>query len=260
MAKVIGIISIKGGVGKTTTVSNLGTAISNFNKKVLLIDADFSSPSLGLHFGLVQPEFTLNYVLKNKITPQEAIEHIDDHLHLLVSNIFKEKVDPHQLKEKVNQLRKEYDYIIIDSSPTLNDDMLATMVASDELLVITSPDYPTLKATLHAIKTARKEKTLINGLILNRKLNKHFELTKEEIEESAEVPILGTVSESSFIPESIAKTAPATLLKPTKKPSLEFLKIASYLCDEEFEDPRLLPTIKRKISNSLIDLRSKIKG
>ena len=59
MAKgtTIGVISIKGGVGKTTAVSNLGTVMANtFGKKVLLVDANFSAPNLGLHLGVVNPK------------------------------------------------------------------------------------------------------------------------------------------------------------------------------------------------------------
>ena len=49
MAKTIGVISIKGGVGKTTSAVNLGAALADIGKKVLIVDADFSSPSVGLH-------------------------------------------------------------------------------------------------------------------------------------------------------------------------------------------------------------------
>ncbi|MCH8872918.1 AAA family ATPase, partial [candidate division KSB1 bacterium] len=57
-AKTIGILSIKGGVGKTSTVAALGAAIAGFDKKVLLIDGNFSAPNLGLHLGIVNPKVT----------------------------------------------------------------------------------------------------------------------------------------------------------------------------------------------------------
>jgi len=62
--KIIGVISLKGGVGKTTTVANLGASLAkDFNKKVLVVDANFSAPNLGLHLGLVDPKTTIHDVL-----------------------------------------------------------------------------------------------------------------------------------------------------------------------------------------------------
>ena len=60
--KVIGIISLKGGVGKTSSVANLGAALTEFGKKVLVVDANFSAPNLGLHLGLTNPEIKLHDV------------------------------------------------------------------------------------------------------------------------------------------------------------------------------------------------------
>ena len=68
MSRVIGIISIKGGVGKTTTAVNLATVLANdFNKKVLLVDANYYAPNLNFHLGILDPINTLTDVLQDKI-------------------------------------------------------------------------------------------------------------------------------------------------------------------------------------------------
>ena len=65
-AKVFGIIALKGGVGKTTVVANLGAALAQeFHKRVLLVDANFTTPHLGLHVGMVRPSHTLHNVINN---------------------------------------------------------------------------------------------------------------------------------------------------------------------------------------------------
>ncbi len=251
MTKVFGIISIKGGVGKTTVSANLGIALSNFDKKVLLIDADFSLPSLSIHFGLLKPTKTLNQVFKDKITAHEAVHEYSSNLDVIPSSLIAEKPNPHLLKEKIESLKENYDYIIIDSSPTLNDEMLATIMASDEIFVVASPDYPTLSATLHAIKTAKKQETPITGLILNRVRNKNFEITFQEIEEASEVPIMAVLKEDINIPMSIAETTPATQIKPTAHTSIEFMKLASAIVKEEYLDPRLWPKVRRFFLNEI---------
>lgn len=244
-AKIFGIISIKGGVGKTTVAANLGLALSQFDKKVLLVDGDFSSPSLAIHFGLLKPEKTLNQVFKDKINVQEAIHEYNEHLDLLPSALISDKPNPKLLKEKLAPLRELYDYIVIDSSPTLNEDMLSTILASDEIFVVTSPDYPTLSATLNAIRIAKKEKTPITGLILNRVLDERFELTLDDIEEASEVPVMAVLKDDVAVPYSIAETTPTTALQPKNKVSIEFMKLASSIVKEEYEDPRFLTKLKR---------------
>ncbi|MFC1801689.1 AAA family ATPase [Nanoarchaeota archaeon] len=250
-AKVFGIISIKGGVGKTAVSANLGVALSQFKKKTLIVDADFSSPNLAMCFGILKPIKTINQVFKGKITPFEAIHEYTENLDLLPSAMMSDKLDPYLLKEKIKILRDHYDYIIIDSSPTLNDEMLATILASDEIFVVTSPDYPTLSATLHATKVAKKENTAITGLILNRVRKKNFELTVEDIEEASSVPIVAVLQEDLTVPMSVAHTTPSTMLKPTAKTSVEFMKLGASIVNEEYQDPRFLAKIRNLFMNEV---------
>jgi len=231
-ARILGIVSIKGGVGKTTSTVNVGTALSEMNKKVLLVDADFGSPNLALHFGMVNPSKTLNHVFQGKVAPHEAIQRYNDNLDILPCSVITQKVHPALLKEKLAPLRKLYDYILIDASPTLNETMLSTIMASDELLVVTSPDYPTLNATLYAVRVARKQKTPIAGLLVNRIRGKKFELTRQEIEDAAGVPVIGAVFDDVNVPASVAETQPAMQFKPWTHSSRAYRQVAAHLADE----------------------------
>ncbi|MBI4153101.1 AAA family ATPase [Candidatus Woesearchaeota archaeon] len=234
-AKTIGVISINGGVGKTITTCNLGSALAELGKRVLLVDADFNSPNLALHFGIISPEKTLHHVFTDKATAYEAVHNYRENLDILPSSLIGEKINPYLLKEKLHGLRKMYDYILIDASPTLNDDMLATIVASDELVVVTSPDYPTLSATLNAVKVAGKKKTPIAGLVLNKVRGKKFELTPEEIEEASGVSILGVVRDDAHIPASVAGTKPMLEHKPRGRASKSFRQIAAALAEIDYD-------------------------
>ncbi len=137
MAKTIGVLSLKGGVGKTSSVVALGDALSSLGKKVLLVDANFSAPNLGIHFNILDPETTLHDVLSKKANITQAIYKIGERLHLLPSGVFaNNQINPMKLRDKLNYLKKYYDVILIDSSPALNDETMAAMYASDELLVV----------------------------------------------------------------------------------------------------------------------------
>lgn len=246
MTKIIGIISIKGGVGKTSCTANLGAALAKeYKKSVLIIDANFSAPNLAFHFGLMDPDLTLHHVLSNKCSPKDAVFEYEKNLHIIPGSVLQERINPFKLREKLYKLRDHYDFILIDSSPRLDNELVATMLAADELLVVTSPDFPTLSCTLQAIKAAKEKKTPITGLILNRVHHRSFEISIEEIEKTTGVPVVAYISENMKVPESIASTTPTTLYSPRSSPSIEFKKLAGALVKKEYQDPRFLPRLKK---------------
>src|SRR3989344_6430997 len=184
-SKIIGVISIKGGVGKTSVTANIGAALAQeFNKNVVIVDANFSAPNLGLHFGLTQPTVPLHDVLTNKVDIGDAIHEYTKNLHLVPGSLLNEKINPYNLREKVKKLKSYYDIVLLDSSPNLNDELRAVMLAADQLIVVTNPDFPTLSTTMHAVKVARQKRVPIMGIVLNKVRNKNFELSVEEIQES----------------------------------------------------------------------------
>ena len=243
--KTIGVISIKGGVGKTTTVTNLGASLANdFQKKVLLVDANFSAPNLGMHLGMLKSENTLHDVLSNNVDVPKAIYSHEYGFDVLPASVLHKEVNPFQLKRKVNYLKNKYDIILLDSSPTLNNELLAVMLASDELLVVTNPDYPTLLCTLHAIKVAKGKNAPIAGLVLNKVHDKDFELNIHEIEEAAKTPVLAVLPDDLNVHESIAKTKPVVLHAPNSEVAIEYKKLAGALIGEEYKDKRIFHKIK----------------
>lgn len=250
MGKTIGIIAIKGGVGKTTTVANLGVIFSReFNKKVLVVDANFSAPNLGLHFGLTKPEKSLHDVLQDSANVEDAIFEYAENFHILPSALIASKINPFKLKSKIEKLKDNYDIILIDSSPTLNDEMLSTMIASDELLVVTSPDYPTLSATLRAVQIAKQKNTPITGLLMNKVRNKGFELNIRDIEDAAQTPVLAVLPDDIKILEALALTKPGAFEKSNAV--IEYKKLASSLIGERFKDPRFSHKLKRLFAKDI---------
>jgi len=245
MGKIIGIISIKGGVGKTSVVSALGAAIANkFDKKVLLIDGNFSAPNLALHLGLINPDTTIHHVLSSKTSAENAIYKTDHGFHIMPGTLIYEKINPYKLKEKIKSLKEYYDIILIDSSPALNEEILATMIASDELFVVTTPDLVTLSTTLRAIKLAKDRKTPIKGLILNKVFNKSFELSLNEIEEASDCRVLAVLPHEINILEALSNNIPSTLYKQTDS-TYEYIKLAAALIKEDYKDPRFKYRVKR---------------
>ena len=114
MGKTIGVISLKGGVGKTSTVVELGHAIADFGKKVLLIDGNLSAPNLGLHLNIIEPEKTLHHALAREINISDAIYKIEENLDLIPSSLFfKKRINVLKLKDILKLLKRKYDYILL---------------------------------------------------------------------------------------------------------------------------------------------------
>ncbi len=238
MGKVIGILSLKGGVGKTSSVVSLGAALASFGKKVLLVDANFSAPNLGIHLNVFDPEKTVHHVLTNDAKIEEAIHNLDGFDILPASVYPKKQFDPLKLKEKLRGVKGKYDFIIIDSSPSLNNETLATMLSSDELFVVTTPDFSTLTMTIKAVALAKKRGTPITGLIINKTYNKNFELSLENVEKTAEVPVLAVVPHDINILRAQAEFQPAVYFKPNSDASVEFKKLAACLIGEKYNPLR----------------------
>lgn len=249
MGEIIGIISIKGGVGKTTTVVNLGTVLAKeFGKKVLIVDANFSAPNLGLHLGLVEPEYTLHDALQDKISIESTIIEHELGFHFIPASLSNKPVKVFKLKQKLQPLKEHYDAILLDSSPNLNDEILATMAASDKLLVVTSPDHPTLSCTMHAVKAAKDRNTPIIGLVLNKLHKKDFELSIEEIEDATGVPVLAAVPNDIRVLEALSKTLPASVHNPKRDVAVEYKQLAASIFGMDYKDPRMFTKIKNWFS------------
>jgi len=247
MATTIGVISIKGGVGKTTVTTNLGAVIaSKFDKKVLVVDANFSAPNVGLHLGIVEPEKTLNDVMNDKCSIFDAIIHMDDY-DVLPSSLLTKRVSPFKLKQKLSYLKNVYDYIVVDSSPNLNDEMLATMLASDQLLVVTSPDYPTLSCTMHATKVAKQKNVPILGLVVNKVRGKSFEVPVSDIEDATGVPVLAVIGDDIKVLEALSHSIPATMYAPRKDFTNEYSELAAAMIGADYPTSKKLSAVLKKL-------------
>ncbi|MEK6945922.1 MAG: AAA family ATPase [Nanoarchaeota archaeon] len=239
MAKVIGIISLKGGVGKTSLTAALGGAMASLGKKVLIVDGNLSAPNLGLHFNLVNPKISLHHVLAREAKPSEAIYHLEN-LDIMPASIFeKPDVSALKLKDRLAALKDKYDVILLDSSPSLNDETLGVMLASDEILVVTTPDHATLSNTVKAVTLAKQRGAPISGLILNKVYDEDFELSLNDIEDVTEVPVLAVIPHDVNMLKALSEFKTYTDFKPKSKGSEELRRLSSTLLGEKYEAPML---------------------
>jgi septum site-determining protein MinD len=234
MTKVIGILSIKGGVGKTTVASSLATELANgHDKKVLLVDANFSAPNLGLHMDIIEPEATIHEVIEGKKGIKESI-HQRYGVDVIPGSYFYEKnLNPLKLRDKLNKIKKDYDFIVIDSSPSLNEEILSTILASDNLFVVSTPDYPTLSCSLRAARLARQRGTPISGIVLNKIRDPKYELSLKEIEDATKIPVVARIPDDKTHVKALFTRMPVSLSDKKSKFAREIARLSEALTNKK---------------------------
>jgi len=239
MGKTIGVISLKGGVGKTSSVLALGSALSNLGKRVLLIDGNLSSPNLGIHLNILDTEKTINHVLSDLLNMKDSISDAGS-FHVVPASMFgKFNLNPLKLKDKIKDVKRKYDVILVDSSPVMNDETLGVVLASDQLLVVTTPDHATLSNTINAIKHSNQRNTPISGLILNKVYNKNFEIGIEKIEDTAGVPVMAVIPHDIGFMKALSNFESIVEHKPNSEASEEYNKLAATLVGEKYKPIQL---------------------
>ena len=242
----IGILSLKGGVGKTSVVSALGDTLADFGKKVLLIDGNFSAPNLGLHLNIIDPEVTLHHILERKANARNAIYKLDN-FDVIPSSLSGRMGNPLKLPNRVRTLKRKYDVVLLDSSPSLNEETLGVIMASDGLISVATPDYPTLRTTIKGMKLAAQRGVPVLGMVLNKVHDKNFEMPIEEIEEMARVPVMAVIPHDIDILKSLAAFMPSTRYKPKSDASTEYKKLAATLIGEKYNPRRFKDLFKRNL-------------
>lgn len=176
MVKIIGVMLNKGGVGKSSLVTNLGALLADKGFKTLLIDTD-SQGNTPLSFGK-NPEVlenTLYDVLMDDLEPEKALLKINDTLDILPSNsdsdLFEldfysewdRETNPFTLmKEKLNNLVEKYDYVIIDTPPAFTTLTTNALILSDSLVIPFEPDLYSSKGLVRLVKSVEKFKESYN--------------------------------------------------------------------------------------------------
>jgi len=239
MGKVIGILSLKGGVGKTSTVTALGDAMSDFDKKVLLVDGNLSAPNLGMHLNIIDPEKTLHHVLRGEVNPRDAVHKLDN-FDMIPSSLYdRSEVNPLKLRDKLKGLKRKYDVIIIDSPPSLNEESMGVMNAADDIFIVTTPDYPTMSTTLKTAKTIKQRGAPLTGLIVNKAYKKNFELSTDDVEKTAEIPVMAVLPHDINVPRAQSKFKPSTKHKPKSESSDEIKRLAAALLGKKHKPVKM---------------------
>jgi septum site-determining protein MinD len=239
MPRIIGIVSGKGGVGKTTVTANLGVALARFGKKVTIVDCNVTTSHLGFSFGLYYYPKTLNHVLKGEASIYDAVYHHESNVDIIPASLSIEDligIDIENLGSTIKDIQG--DVVLLDSAPGLGKEPLSVFKVSQEIIYVTIPYISAVSDIIRCQKVARQLGLMPLGIILNMVRGGRYELSKRETEALTGLPVIAKIPFDKNIPKSLALGNPLLTFKPYSPASIEFMKLAAELTGMEYRLPK----------------------
>lgn len=252
MGKIIALANQKGGVGKTTTTINLAASLATMEKKVLVVDADpQANASSGLGIDIKAAECTIYECIINREDVKTAIQNTDidtlkiisSHINLVGAEIEmlnlpnREKI----LKEVLAPLKKEYDYIFIDCSPSLGLITINSLTAADSVIIPVQAEYFALEGiskllnTIKIIKSKLNPKLDIEGFLItmyDSRLRQANQIMEEVKNHFAELVFKTTIQRNVKLSESPSYGIPTILYDADSAGAKNYMALAKELIEQ----------------------------
>ncbi|MBS3151799.1 cell division ATPase MinD [Candidatus Woesearchaeota archaeon] len=239
ISRVIGCISAKGGVGKTTSAINLAAALHVFGKDVILVDANLTTPNVGVYLGVPIAPVTLHDVLRGKKDARDAVFQHRHGFKVLPASISvkdAKKVDPNKLDFVLKDIDGHSDFIILDGSPGLTKEALAVVKASNEVIIVTNPEMPAVTDALKTIKICRELKKEVLGVLVTKTNAKNADMPLKDIENILDVPVMGIIPEDRAVKFAVANKEPVVHNYPKSPAAVQYKKLAAELLNIKYSE------------------------
>lgn len=254
-SRVLVITSGKGGVGKTTTVANLGTALAMMDKKVVLIDTDLGLRNLDVVMGLenrivfdIVDVVNGNCKLKQALIKDKRFEG----LCLLPAAQTKDKtaITPHQMKNLTNELRNDFDIVLVDCPAGIEQGFKNAIAGADDAIVVATPEVSSVRDADRIIGLLEAAGLKKSKLIVNRLRSKMVKrgdmMDVDDINDILSISLLGVVPEDEAIVVSTNRGEPA-VLENASRAGEAYRRIARRLLGED------VPIAPMEDSSKLVD-------
>ena len=242
MARVIVITSGKGGVGKTTTTSNIGMSLARLGHSTLLMDADVGLRNLDLLLGLENRIiYTGLDVLKKNCRLEQAVIPDKRQSNLaffpLASNRADVPISSGQINELVNLIKKDYEYILIDSPAGIDNGFQVAIECANEAIVVVTPEVPSIRDADRVIGILMSKGIEKINLIINRirpnMVRTDDMISIEDVTNILGITLAGVIPDSEKIIIASNRGEPIVLEDKNCLPAIAFDSTARRLTGEK---------------------------
>lgn len=219
MSEVIVVTSGKGGVGKTTTVANIGTGLAALDKKVVLVDTDIGLRNLDVVLGLENRIiYNLVDVIEGNCRLKQALirDKRNSNLYLLPSAQTRDKssVSPEQMKKLCEELKTEFDYIILDCPAGIEQGFRNAIAGASKALVVTTPEVSAIRDADRIIGLLEAEELKDIHLIINRlrmdMIRRGDMMSVDDVVDILAIPLIGTIPDDEDVVVATNQGEPLT--------------------------------------------------
>lgn len=232
MAKFIAVLGGKGGVGRTTHAINLAYSLLKEEEDVVLVDANFDSPTMGLHLGHAYRGLTLHDVMRDNSKLVGSIFEHESGLRVISADfsIYSAKgVDYDALFRHLQDLHLLADYVVVDGSAGLGHNSVQLLRLCDEVFIVTSPDSVSVMDAKRILELAKKLNKTVVGLVINKYKKSKYLFNKDDIEEFLGIPALSVIPEDFRFLKAMHYKKPFVYMFPKKKVSKDYGVLAKRL-------------------------------
>jgi len=238
LTRFVGVLSGKGGVAKTTTVVNLGSAMNYFGRDVIIVDGNLSTPNLGLHLGVPVVPISLHDVLKGNNHLSESVYLHPSGLKIIPAGISiadLKGANPDNIGKVLPYLDGLADVVLVDGSAGLGKECLAVMRAVDDIIIVTNSELPAVTDALKTIRIAEEMGKNIRGVVV-AKSGEGEGLTLEAVKSMLDKDIIGIIPYDKYVKESLKMKEPVIYTHPKSKSAIAYKKLAADLMGVEFDE------------------------
>jgi septum site-determining protein MinD len=200
-------------------------------------------PNVALHLGAPSPPVTISHVLHGKASIHDAIYEHNSGTKIVPGSISISSIPDiiksgERFNKIIQHLRKENDFVIIDSAPGLNEEALLALRASDEILIVTNPELPAVTDALKTAKMAEKMQKKVIGAIVTRIRQEDGELAIRNVKRLLELPILAKVPEDDAVRRALSLRNAVMITAPKSPASQAYMKLASKIARQDYSEER----------------------
>ncbi|TMT87482.1 MinD/ParA family protein [Haloterrigena sp. H1] len=236
---VYAIASGKGGVGKTTTTVNLGTALAEAGERVAIVDTDLGMANLAGFVSLAPDSTTLHDVLAGAASTDDATYRLTDNIVAVPSGTSLDdyaETSPEGLREVVDDLRSQFDYVFLDVGAGISHETVLPLGLADAVVLVSTPEPAAVHDTKKTIELTERSGGDVAGLVLTR-TRPESDISHDDLADRLETPLLGTIPEDAAARESVYAGTPLVVYDPDGPAAVAYRQLAAELTGVEIPAP-----------------------